>query len=475
MVGSYFRCGFWLPRMQYRIRLITWLLAACVLGINGFQAYWLYSTYKLTITQFDRTVHETLVLAVQQQLTQVVEQTKAQASMTFRIKGRSSRPVGPRSLVYGADVTLLANGMPRKAALYMSHHLRSITIDDWSSGNKVNLAHLRHVYALQLHQHGLDSAAVLDTFFLTSPKAAPKPRVRPATQATRFPQATPPVLLSPTHGLYVQAHLPPPTHYLWQRLGGLLGGSALLLVFTSCCFVLVLHTIMTQRKLAEAKNDFINNMTHELKTPLATVSAAVETLERFGLQADPRKVETYFRISQTELRRLSDLVDKVLTTATKERQTLVLHPEPLHPAELVQAAVHRHQLHASKLVHFEVEMATADVVQADRLHLDGVINNLIDNAIKYSNEQVTIALRSRRTAGGWQLTVQDDGVGIASGYQAAVFDRFFRVPTGNLHPVKGFGLGLYYVRQVVERHGGHITVRSEPGQGSAITLWLPLS
>jgi two-component system phosphate regulon sensor histidine kinase PhoR len=112
-------------------------------------------------------------------------------------------------------------------------------------------------------------------------------------------------------------------------------------------------------------------------------------------------------------------------------------------------------------------------VQADRLHLDGVINNLIDNAIKYSKEQVTIALRGRHTAGGWQLTVQDDGLGIASGYQAAVFDRFFRVPTGNLHPVKGFGLGLYYVRQVMERHGGRITVRSEPGRGSAFTLWLP--
>jgi two-component system phosphate regulon sensor histidine kinase PhoR len=461
--------------MQHRIRIITLLLAACVLGINGFQAYWLYSTYKLTITQFDRAVHETLVLAVQQQLTQVAEQTKAQADMTLSIVGTTSRAVGPRRLVYGADVALMSSSMPRRAAIYMSHHLSSITIDDWSSGNKVNLAQLRHVYALQLHQHGIDSAAVLDTFSLASAKAAPKRPVRPAMQVGRFTQATPPVLLSPMQGLYVRAHLPPPTHYLWQHLGGLLGGSALLLVFTSSCFVLVLHTMVAQRRLAEAKNDFINNMTHELKTPLTTVSAAVETLERFGPQADPEKLKTYFRISHTELRRLSDLVDKVLTIATKERQALVLHPEPVHPAELVQAAVYRHQLHASKPVYFEVEMATADVVQADRLHLDGVINNLIDNAIKYSKEQVTISVRSRRTAGGWQLTVQDNGVGIASGYQAAVFDRFFRVPTGNLHPVKGFGLGLYYVRQVVERHGGHIAVRSEPGRGSTFTFWLPLS
>jgi two-component system phosphate regulon sensor histidine kinase PhoR len=460
--------------MPYRTRLITWLLAACVLGINGFQAYWLYSTYQLTRTQWSRTVHETLELAVQQYLTQVVEQTRTQAAMTFKIKGRSSKPVGPRSLVYGADVTLLASDMPRKAALYMSHHLRTITIDDWSSGTHVKLARLKHLYALQLHQHGLDSAAVLDTFKLASAKAALVRRGQPATLAVGFSQVTPCVLLSPTHGLYVRAHLPPPETYLWQRLGGLLGGSVLLLLLTSGCFGLVWCTLAAQRKLAEAKNDFINNMTHELKTPLTTVSAAVETLERFGLQADPAKVQTYFHIAHAELHRLSDLVDKVLTIAAKEQHALVLHPEPVHPAELVQAAVHRHQLHAGKPVHFEVEMASTDVVQADRLHLTGVINNLIDNAIKYSKERVTIGVRSRHTAGGWQLTVQDDGLGIASGYQAAVFDRFFRVPTGNLHPIKGFGLGLYYVRQVVERHGGRIAVRSEPGRGSTFMVWLPL-
>ncbi|RZK32583.1 MAG: sensor histidine kinase, partial [Hymenobacter sp.] len=380
--------------MHHRIRLVTWLLAACVLGINGFQAYWLYSTYQLTAAQLTRTAHESLVLAVQQQLTQVVEQTRAQASMTLSIVGRSSRAAGPRRLVYGADVALLSRNMPRRAAMYMSHHLNSITIDDWSSGNKVDLAQLRHVYALQLHQHGLDSAAVIDTFSLAAGKAAPLHRAQPTAQVAAFTQATPPVLLSPAHGLYVRAHLPPPTAYLWQRLGGLLGGSVLLLLLTSGCFWLVRHTLVTQRKLAEAKNDFINNMTHELKTPLTTVSAAVETLERFGLQADPQKVEMYFRISRTELRRLSDLVDKVLTIATQEQQTLELHPEPVHPAELVQAAVYRHQLHASKPVRFEVDVAPTDVVEADRLHLDGVINNLIDNAIKYSKAQVTIEVQS---------------------------------------------------------------------------------
>jgi two-component system phosphate regulon sensor histidine kinase PhoR len=460
--------------MQHRIRTIIWLLAACVLGINGFQAYWLYSTYRLTTTQFDRAAHEALVATVQQQLIAGVEALKTQG-FDLIVSGTNGPQAGPRHLVYASDVTVIPKDVSHQEAVSIGRHLAHITIDDWRSGTHLSLPTLTRVYRRHLYQRGLDSVAVLDTFSIrqAGPITLRRP-VKSAGQLARFPRPTPAVLLNPKHELYVRAHLPPPTQYLWQRLGGLLGGSVLLLLLTSGCFVLVLHTVVAQRKLAEAKNDFINNMTHELKTPLTTVSAAVETLERFGPLADPEKVKTYLRISRTELRRLSDLVDKVLTIATKERQALELHPEPLHPAELVQAAVQRHQLHASKSVHFEVDMAPADVVQADRLHLDGVINNLIDNAIKYSKEQVTIAVRSRRTAGGWQLTVQDDGLGIASGYQAAVFDRFFRVPTGDLHPVKGFGLGLYYVRQVIERHGGRIAVRSEPGRGSAFTLWLPL-
>ncbi|TVT43288.1 HAMP domain-containing histidine kinase [Hymenobacter setariae] len=457
--------------MQHRIRLITWLLAACVLGINGFQAYWLYSTYKLTTAQLDRAAHQALVAAVQQQLIAGVEALRA-PGVKLVLSGTSSTRVGVRREVTAAKVTVVPKGASRAIAAPAGQYAH-IVIDDWSRGERLKLAALTHAYRWKLHQYGVDSAAVLDTFSIRGTDAAPRPAPALRSQLARFPRPTPPVLLSPKKEMYVRAHLPPPTHYLWQRLGGLLGGSVLLLLLTSGCFGLVRHTLVAQRKLAEAKNDFINNMTHELKTPLTTVSAAVETLERFGLQADPEKVRTYFRISHTELRRLSDLVDKVLSIASKEQQALVLHPEPVHPAELVQAAVHRHQLQGSKHVHFEVDVAPADVVQADRLHLDGVINNLIDNAIKYSKGHVTIALRSSRTASGWQLTVQDNGIGIASGYQAAVFDRFFRVPTGNLHTVKGFGLGLYYVRQVVERHGGRIAVRSESGRGSTFTLWLP--
>ncbi len=250
----------------------------------------------------------------------------------------------------------------------------------------------------------------------------------------------------------------------------LVGGEALAL--TTACFWLMLSTILRQKKLSEVKNDFINNMTHELKMPLATVSAAVEALQNFGALHDAAKTQTYLAISRTELQRLSDLVEKVLHTAVDERQPLKLVPEAVQPAALVAEIVARHQLQAAKPVQFDVQVDAAPV-QLDRLHLGNVLNNLIDNAIKYSREAVTITIRGRQEATGCHLSVADNGPGIDPGYQDAIFDQFSRVPTGNLHNVKGFGLGLYYVRQVVERHGGRIAVRSGPGRGSEFALWIP--
>ncbi|WP_139922273.1 cell wall metabolism sensor histidine kinase WalK [Hymenobacter sp. DG01] len=459
--------------MKSRALLLPWLLAGCLLGMNGFQAYWLVSTYRLTRLQFDREIHQAVVAAVQQQLLADVWAPQT-PRFDLHLAGTNVSRISPRRRLMQAPTVTIQPGRGAQQDTQTSNRNPNpnyIILDDWSSGNHVGLASLTHAYRQQLHQRGIDSAAAgLDTFSLRRMPKVSALAAQPPLQTAHHP---PPVLLSPAYGIYAQARPLSPTPYLWQRLGGLLGGSLLLLVLTGSCFVLVWHTLRAQRKLAEVKNDFINNMTHELKTPLATVAAAVETLECFGLQADPQKARTYLHIARTELRRLADLVDKVLTIATEEQAHLVLHPEAVRPAELVQAAVRRHQLQADKPVHFQLEMAPDEVIQADRFHLEGAINNLLDNAIKYSTESVSIQVSSRRTAGGWQMTVQDDGIGIAGSDQAAVFDRFFRVPTGNLHPVKGFGLGLYYVRQVAERHGGHVTLRSELGQGSAFSLWLP--
>jgi signal transduction histidine kinase len=238
----------------------------------------------------------------------------------------------------------------------------------------------------------------------------------------------------------------------------------------------MLSTILRQKKLSEIKNDFINNMTHELKTPIATVSAAVEAMLSFGALENAQKTQLYLNVSRNELQRLSDLVEKVLHMAVEEKKELELHPEPVNLSELIKDIVTHQQLKASKPVQFEVDLPSEiPPVYVDRLHMANTINNLIDNAIKYSHEQVTIRIKSYVEAQGWLLSVQDTGIGIPKPYQQAIFDRFFRVPTGDLHQVKGFGLGLSYVKQVVEKHGGQIEVHSEPAQGSEFTLRFPLA
>lgn len=366
----------------------------------------------------------------------------------------------------------------------LANKLSRMVISSWKDSQSTNLTQLAHSYRTELRQRGLDADFKLDTVSNTSITFKAHVAGVRDTVAIRFlpshegyPVRTPPVSLNPVRGLAVAASFKAPRAYVLRQMTGSLAGSAALLGLTTGCFTLMLSTILRQKKLAEVKNDFINNMTHELKTPLATVSAAMEALQDFGALADPRKTDSYLTIARQEVRRLSDLVEKVLHIAVEERpgHSLSLYPEPVRPAELVAELVSRHKLQASKPVQFDVRITPADTLLLDRLHLAGALHNLLDNAIKYSGDRVAIRIMGQPAAGGWQLSVADDGPGIAPGYQDAIFEQFFRVPTGNLHPVKGFGLGLYYVRQVVEGHGGRVRVRSTLGQGSEFVVWLPES
>jgi signal transduction histidine kinase len=238
----------------------------------------------------------------------------------------------------------------------------------------------------------------------------------------------------------------------------------------------MLSTILRQKKLSEIKSDFINNMTHELKTPLATVSAAVEAMQSFGVLNDASKTQLYLGVSRNQLQRLSDLVEQVLQMAVEEKKELTLHREQVDATELIREIVTHHQVQASGPVTFQLCISEAEQwVRVDRMHKGNAINNLVDNAIKYSPEETQIHITSRVEGPYWRLSVKDNGIGIARTYQKAIFDRFFRVPTGDLHQVKGFGLGLSYVKAVAEKHGGRVEVVSEQGQGSEFVLWLPVN
>ncbi|GAB3497047.1 hypothetical protein GCM10027341_16770 [Spirosoma knui] len=487
-------------------------MTLCIIGINAFQGYWLWTTYQLKSQQFNQTMRDALFWVLQQR--QMVE-----AKRLFARQGHEKSPKPTRMIIRQFDGTtnqeqirvivrqpgppISAKGhkpAPRAVTVdrfyqrpgppgtetqlfespdTLAHRISTMLLLDWAEGTRISLARLSEAYRAELIQRGIHPAFKLDTVSVHPQKPAKNLVVRqlgaPAKPTDRSNVMNKLIVpINPVRNLFAQVTFDTPTYYLLRRMGWLLGGSVLLVLLTTGSFLFMLSTILRQKKLSEVKNDFINNMTHELKTPIATVTAAVEALQNFGALNDPQKTQTYLAISQNNLQRLSDLVEKVLTLAAEEKKELVLNPEWVKPSELIQQVVSDHQLKADKPVQFAIDASADDApVLIDRFHIANAINNLIDNAIKYSNESVTIHIASQQQERLWRLSVKDNGIGIPKTYQGAIFDRFFRVPTGNLHPVKGFGLGLSYVRQVIEKHGGQIDVASEPGAGSEFTLLIP--
>jgi two-component system, OmpR family, phosphate regulon sensor histidine kinase PhoR len=252
--------------------------------------------------------------------------------------------------------------------------------------------------------------------------------------------------------------------------------SVLLTVLTITAFLFMYRSIQTQEKLMQLKNDLISNITHELKTPVATVSVALEALKNFKALDSPERTQEYLAIAQNELGRLSLITDKILRTAVFEQNGIELKTEPVALDKIIQ-----HVLTSFTLV-FEKQQAQVDFIKEEmdysingnNEHLTNVIYNLLDNALKYSGQGCQITVRLKKLNSEIQLIVNDNGIGISTEYHEKVFDKFFRVPTGNVHNAKGYGLGLSYVASVIKSHGGTITVNSEPGKGSIFSITLPL-
>jgi signal transduction histidine kinase len=263
--------------------------------------------------------------------------------------------------------------------------------------------------------------------------------------------------------------------FIVQKMGWQISGSFLLLAFVVISFISLYRNLLAQRRLADMKNEFISNITHELKTPIATVSVAIEALKNFGGISSPERTKEYLDISSSELQRLSLLVDKVLKLSMFENREIELKKEPLDFRNLVDEVLNTMKLQFEKhqaIVQLKKE-GTNFMINADRLHIVSVLYNLLDNAMKYSKDKPYISIELKQLANEISLQVTDKGIGIPSEYKEKVFEKFFRVPTGNKHNVKGYGLGLSYVYHVVGKHNGSIQVESEEGIGSTFTVKLP--
>ncbi len=262
--------------------------------------------------------------------------------------------------------------------------------------------------------------------------------------------------------------------YLIKRISTPILLSFMIVGFTIFSFILLYKNLLRQQRLADIKNEFISNITHELKTPIATVSVAIEALRSFNASIDPKRSKEYLDISANELQRLSLLVDKVLKLSMFEKKEVDLKYEHLDMQHLIE------EVASSMRLQFEKKNAAVSIaaegdttLEGDRLHLVSVIFNLLDNALKYSYDNPTISIDAIENNNKVNLVIMDDGIGIPDEYKGKIFEKFFRVPTGNLHNAKGYGLGLSYVAQVVEKHHGTIKVETREGGGSKFIISIP--
>ncbi len=276
---------------------------------------------------------------------------------------------------------------------------------------------------------------------------------------------------------YLYVDFPKRSGYLIKQTGIMVIPSIILTSLLIAIFVYTILIILRQKKLSLIKNDFINNMTHELKTPIATISLASQMLEDTGVSNTPNTIAHVAKVISQESKRLGFQVEKVLQMAVFNEGKLKLKFRELHLNEIVNKVYTNFEIRVkSKNGVLSADLsASMDEINGDEVHITNVIFNLLDNALKYSKEEPQIKLATVTKKDFVVISVKDNGIGIAKDHQNQIFERFFRVPTGNVHDVKGFGLGLSYVKKIVDAHNGKIKVESILNKGTKFSLYFPIN
>jgi len=266
-----------------------------------------------------------------------------------------------------------------------------------------------------------------------------------------------------------------------NRSGYLLGKMQLAIFLSSILLVVVLffsysmYVILRQKRLSELQKDFINNMTHEFKTPISTIKISADVFLNDDHVQQDKRLNRYASIIREQNGRLNRQVEKVLQLARIEQGNFEIKQEEIQLAPLLHTIIESTAIQVEKLggeLHSDIRLPGVSV-QGDRLHLTNILHNLLDNAIKYCREAPDIHLLAEMDNGQVQLTIEDKGIGMSKEHLNKVFNKFYRVPTGNLHKVKGFGLGLYYVKNICNAHGWHIQVSSRPEMGTKVQIIIP--
>lgn len=485
--------------MKRRLVLILALMSACVAGIIALQLFWNYQNYHSTVRTFTHDVNDALTIAAHREINTrhqtIIRKFKHWLSDTsfiaitcdnlnryketvFHMRDvhplhGDSRPV---SIGINSFKESLTEITPEAKAIFIDHFADNILAGDLRKGivyfytqrlgdslsiayerNKVNLDTLDAYYQTALRQKGVNASFKFNS---------------PDTTETFITQKVNTALRDPYQKELVYASFVTPNAYFLKEMKWVIGSTLLLIGITLFCFGYTVNTLLSQQKLAELKDNFVNNMTHELNTPLAAIRVTADAL--LTLKHTPETQRDYLEIISHQTEKLSQLTSHILNTnrlalQEKKRQLVDLH-------HLIERVLHHlaPQLNEQRAVITYNKSTEVIYLKASDEELTNAFINIIDNALKYSPGILQLTITVLKKNDHAEVSFADNGIGIPAGYREKVFDQFFRVPQGNTHTIKGYGLGLSYVRQVMTKHKGTVSVSVNEAGGSIFILYLPL-
>jgi two-component system phosphate regulon sensor histidine kinase PhoR len=469
---------------QRMIFLSIVMLSIALAGLMFIQGYWIYSAYKVKQANFVRTVNEAALKVI-------LTMEKLEMVHRFQEPELLGRNINSATQAVDSINQVMLREMQHITTrkdleiffnkFFMARELmedRMFSMDDRTSRRKIDLGILDSLLTDEFQQRGMNTAwefgvynpfgndvAMKDASFHKAALLNPKL----SFHFELFPDDM------HSHPDFLMLYFPMEKQYLFGQVWPLVIISVILAIIIILSFTYTLIMFFRQGKLSELKTDFINNMTHEFKTPVSTISLACEALNDKDIQKSDELYQAYINIISEENRRLGLMAERILQSAALEKGDLVLHKEVTDMHEVLAEVIRNMgiQIEIKDGQIIKDFQAKNSLVLIDRMHLVNVVQNLLDNANKYTPVRPQITVATRDAADGLVMSIQDNGIGISKADQKKIFDKLYRVPEGNVHNFKGFGLGLSYVKTVVESHDGSIKLESELKKGTKFEVFLP--
>ena len=472
--------------MNLSLKNIVFIIGLIMLGVFLYQLYWLNGLYQTTAQQFEKTVQEAMDVADQNEIFERLEEIKKKGlekpSIALGVNveedstGRQvyySQKQGEKDTLYKSSSENVGFNRfkeniktTEKLAAYIKKTLHQ-NADDIA---KVNINAYDSLLFIELKKSN-----IVQPYQVFVVKMANDSICDSATNKNKFntERAKKFDFLYDLNGVHAyRLYIKNPNRQVLAQMGGIIATSVVIFALLIYVFAYLLKTIRKLQTEEELKTNFTNNMTHELKTPIAVSYAAIDALLIADKPASAERQKKYLNIAKEQMSHLSGLVEQILSMSRSDNQQIKIKTELINLEEIVSGLIEKLTLVADKKIELETQFNPPALV-ADKLHLSNILNNLMENGIKYSDNPVHLVISTRKEGDTIAISVEDNGTGIDTKYQKRIFDKFYRVPTGNRYNAQGFGLGLFYVKEMTEKHGGTVEVKSYPGKGSVFTIKIP--